>query len=169
MQVKLLELQAPFQGSLQSLTSWISTHPPYLPGCAINHSNVGQVAGGAGPCYLIHILDKTRHSGGWDPIYSYLLGINTELNKINNIQKQKRAVLTEDGKPGGTFRTFFVWTSERKWGGCEVPCVPILLTQTDYTTKPFRVNQIFLNRYFSKMSLPLPSFSSGRNQSLPRS
>lgn len=69
---------------------------------------MGQVAGGAGYCYLIHILDKTRRSGGWDLIYSYLLGINTEPNKMNNIQKQKRAVLTEDGKPGGTFRTFFV-------------------------------------------------------------
>lgn len=27
--------------------------------------------------------------------------------------------LTEDGKPGGTFRTFFVWMSEREKEGKE--------------------------------------------------
>lgn len=35
---------------------------------------------------------------------------------IEMTQEKKQGIssLTEDGKPGGTFRTFFVWTSERE-------------------------------------------------------
>lgn len=37
----------------------------------------------------------------------------TLLNNNNN-KKKDMLSLTEDGKPGGTFRTFFVWMSNRK-------------------------------------------------------
>lgn len=43
---------------------------------------------------------------------------------------------------------------EGRWG----PRMPIFLTKTDYTTKPFRLDQIFLSRYLSKMSVPLSYF-----------
>lgn len=35
-------------------------------------------------------------------------------NTSKIIRKKGMLSLTEDGKPGGTFRTFFVWTSERE-------------------------------------------------------
>lgn len=74
---------------------------------------MGQVAGRAGPFFLTPILDKHAalvHGTSFTPIAlaSPQTGQNTQYTK------QKQAVLTEDGKPGGTLRTFFVCTSERK-------------------------------------------------------
>lgn len=67
------------------------------------------MAGCAGHSYLIHILDKQRWCTEPHLLPSPAYQCRTEQNTY--YAKQKQAVLTEDGKPGGTFRTFFVCTS----------------------------------------------------------